>query len=211
MVTKDAVAKGLDQQLTPAKRAFLYMPLMHSEDLADQDESVRLFEAAGLTDNLKFARHHRELIRQFGRFPHRNAILGRTSSDAEKSLSRFAGCFYRLMPSESPGLVIFAHSDTRTLDGFYGKVWLSSKTKYGRYYGLESGLKNVTFIPVWLLMVWVFGAFALSTASAETEPELKGEALHIALVETALKYDFFNQRCRGVSASQNEAKVWKVV
>lgn len=111
------------------------------------------------------------------------------------------------MSSESPGLVIFAHSDTRTLDGFYGKVWLSSKTKYGRYYGLESGLKNVTFIPVWVLMVWVFGAFALSTASAETEPELKGEALHIALVETALKYDFFNQRCRGVSASQNEAKV----
>ena len=85
MVTKEAVAKGLDQQLTPDKRAFLYMPLMHSEDLADQDESVRLFEAAGLTDNLKFARHHRELIRQFGRFPHRNAILGRISSDAEKA------------------------------------------------------------------------------------------------------------------------------
>ncbi len=55
---------------------------------------------------------------------------------------------------------------------------------------MKNGLKNVTFIPVWVLMVWVLGAFALSTVSAETEPELKGEALHIALVETALKYDF---------------------
>ena len=59
------------------------MPLMHSEDLADQDESVRLYRAAGLVDNLRFAGHHRELVRRFGRFPHRNAILGRVSTPEE--------------------------------------------------------------------------------------------------------------------------------
>lgn len=72
---------------------------------------------------------------------------------------------------------------------------------------MKKGSKNVKFIPVWALIMWVLGAVALGTASADSKPELKGEALHIALVETALKYDFFNQRCRGVSASQNEAKV----
>jgi len=82
-VAKAAIDKGWDQQLAGAQLAFLYMPLMHSESLADQDRSVALFEAAGLTDNLRFAKHHRELIRRFGRFPHRNAILGRQSSEEE--------------------------------------------------------------------------------------------------------------------------------
>lgn len=82
-VTKHAVAQGLDQQLPPHQRAFLYMPLMHSENLADQDESVRLFEAGGLDSNSRFARHHREIVRRFGRFPHRNATLGRESTAEE--------------------------------------------------------------------------------------------------------------------------------
>ena len=82
-VTRHAVAHGLNNRLEASRVAFLYMPLMHSEDLADQDESVRLFEAAGLQSNARFARHHRALIRRFGRFPHRNAILGRLSSDEE--------------------------------------------------------------------------------------------------------------------------------
>lgn len=82
-VARYAVANGLDQQLPVERRAFLYMPLMHSENLADQDESVRLFEAAGLDGNARFARHHRELIRRFGRFPHRNAILERESTPEE--------------------------------------------------------------------------------------------------------------------------------
>ena len=83
-VTRHAVANGFDSHLPPEQRAFLYMPLMHSENIADQDASVALFESAGLEDNLRFARHHRELIRRFGRFPHRNAILGRKSSAEEK-------------------------------------------------------------------------------------------------------------------------------
>jgi len=82
-ISKAAVASGFDRQLPRDRVAFLYMPLMHSEDAQDQDRSVRLFEAAGLEDNLRFARHHRDLIRRFGRFPHRNAILGRPSTAEE--------------------------------------------------------------------------------------------------------------------------------
>ena len=82
-VTKAALARGLDEGLPDTHKAFLYMPLMHSESLDDQDLSVSLFERAGLEQNARFARHHRDLIRRFGRFPHRNAILGRTSSPEE--------------------------------------------------------------------------------------------------------------------------------
>ena len=59
------------------------MPFMHSENLADQDRSVTLFEAAKLENNVQFASHHRDIVKKFGRFPHRNAILGRDSTDAE--------------------------------------------------------------------------------------------------------------------------------
>ncbi len=82
-VVKHALAAGLDKQLPYERREFLYMPLMHSESLADQEMAVKLFEAAGLDSNLKFARHHRDIIHRFGRFPHRNEILGRTSSEPE--------------------------------------------------------------------------------------------------------------------------------
>lgn len=82
-VTLEAVDRGFDRQLPAEQRAFLYMPLMHSENLAHQDESVHLFEQAGLASNARFARHHRELIRRFGRFPHRNTILGRASTAGE--------------------------------------------------------------------------------------------------------------------------------
>ncbi|MGF1643206.1 MAG: DUF924 family protein [Thiotrichales bacterium] len=82
-VAERAIERRFDQTLDDAGRAFLYLPLMHSEKLADQDRSVALFEAAGLTANLRFARHHREIVRRFGRFPHRNAILGRISTPEE--------------------------------------------------------------------------------------------------------------------------------
>ena len=78
-----ALERGFDRQLLRERVAFLYMPLMHSEQLAHQDRSVELFEAAGLEDNARFARHHRDLIRRFGRFPHRNAILGRQDTPEE--------------------------------------------------------------------------------------------------------------------------------
>lgn len=82
-VAERAIANGFDQALDDAGKAFLYLPFMHSESLVDQDRSVSLFEAAGLADSLKWARHHREVVRRFGRFPHRNAILGRESSEDE--------------------------------------------------------------------------------------------------------------------------------
>jgi uncharacterized protein (DUF924 family) len=82
-VTRRALANGWDGSLAPEQRAFLYLPLMHSESLQDQEASVALYEALGLAESLHWARHHRELIRRFGRFPHRNAALGRTSTPDE--------------------------------------------------------------------------------------------------------------------------------
>lgn len=78
-----AIDLGLDAALPDEHKLFLYMPYMHSEDPADQDRSVALFERAGLKDTLKWARHHREIVHRFGRFPHRNAIVGRTSTPQE--------------------------------------------------------------------------------------------------------------------------------
>jgi len=78
-----AIESNLDADLTDDQKAFLYMPLMHSESMTDQDKAVALYEAADLAGNLKFAQHHRDIVRRFGRFPHRNKILGRQSTEAE--------------------------------------------------------------------------------------------------------------------------------
>jgi uncharacterized protein (DUF924 family) len=83
-VAADAIARGFDQELDDAQKAFLYMPYMHSESLADQDRAITLFAEAGLADNLRWAGHHRDIVRRFGRFPHRNAILGRDSTPEEQ-------------------------------------------------------------------------------------------------------------------------------
>ena len=78
-----AIEKGFDQNLPLEQRAFVYMPYMHSESLADQDRSLELFDVPGLEGSLRFAHHHRAIVEKFGRFPHRNKALGRTSSEAE--------------------------------------------------------------------------------------------------------------------------------
>ena len=78
-----AILRGFDQQLTDAQKGFLYMPFMHSEKLEDQVRSIELFEKAGLQENLRFAHHHHGIVEKFGRFPHRNAILGRDSTAEE--------------------------------------------------------------------------------------------------------------------------------
>ena len=82
-VSKLAIEKGFDEKIDKDKIAFLYMPLMHSENLEDQNLSVSLFEKAGLDENAKFANHHRDIVKQFGRFPHRNEILQRESTQSE--------------------------------------------------------------------------------------------------------------------------------
>ncbi len=86
-VARHAVAHGLDQQVLPVQRWFFYLPFEHAEDLAAQDQSVRLFEALpehpGREGVIDYAHRHRDVIRRFGRFPHRNAILARPSTPAE--------------------------------------------------------------------------------------------------------------------------------
>jgi uncharacterized protein (DUF924 family) len=66
-------------------RAFFFLPFEHSEAIADQDRSVALYEAAGDEDGLKWAKLHRDIIVRFGRFPHRNAGLGRVTTDEEQT------------------------------------------------------------------------------------------------------------------------------
>jgi len=80
-----ALEAGLDKDMTGPQRAFLYMPLMHSEDLADQDRCIRLMREAGLEKQHGYAVAHRKIIARFGRFPHRNAVLGRASTPEEEA------------------------------------------------------------------------------------------------------------------------------
>ena len=84
-IARHAIGEGFDQQVEPELRPFVYMPLMHSENLGDQDASVVLFEALGAQTNLDFANIHRDIIARFGRFPHRNAVLGRKTTPEEQA------------------------------------------------------------------------------------------------------------------------------
>lgn len=76
-VAKGAVEAGLDEALAPQERGILYMPFQHSEVMADQRRSLALFTALGDANQLDYARKHHDVIERFGRFPHRNAMLGR--------------------------------------------------------------------------------------------------------------------------------------
>jgi uncharacterized protein (DUF924 family) len=82
-VAKHAIAKGFDQQVPTGMRGFFYLPFEHAEDLADQEDGVRLFEKLGEGEGLRYAVEHRDVIKRFGRFPHRNAVLGRASTPEE--------------------------------------------------------------------------------------------------------------------------------
>lgn len=76
-VAKGAIEKGLDEKLPSDRRAFLYMPFQHSELLDDQERSLLLFTALGDADMQRYAKLHHDVIARFGRFPHRNRMLGR--------------------------------------------------------------------------------------------------------------------------------------
>lgn len=82
-LAKAALDAGLDKVMGPYWRQFLYLPLEHSENLADQDRCVALVEALDNADLTKWAVAHRDIIARFGRFPHRNAVLGRDSTEEE--------------------------------------------------------------------------------------------------------------------------------
>ena len=88
-----AVEAGLDARMPADLRLFAYLPFEHAEDLADQDRAVALIDALGNAELDRYARAHREVIARFGRFPHRNAALGRTSTRDEQAWLDAGGGF----------------------------------------------------------------------------------------------------------------------
>jgi uncharacterized protein (DUF924 family) len=82
-IARGVVDKGLDTELAKDERKFLYMPFQHSENLDDQNRAVLLFSEIGDEEQIRYAKHHRDIIERFGRFPHRNAILGRAPRPGE--------------------------------------------------------------------------------------------------------------------------------
>jgi uncharacterized protein (DUF924 family) len=84
-VTAGAIIRGFDSQVPKELRGFFYLPFEHSEDLADQERAIALHKATGDSENLKWAEIHADIIRRFGRFPHRNAALGRATTPEEQA------------------------------------------------------------------------------------------------------------------------------
>ena len=83
-IARAAVERGFDREVEPALRNFFYLPFEHSENLADQEYGVALCAEAGDLENLKWSQLHRDIITRFGRFPHRNAALGRKTTPEEQ-------------------------------------------------------------------------------------------------------------------------------
>jgi uncharacterized protein (DUF924 family) len=83
MLAQEAISLQLDAQLNPEQRSFLYMPFMHSESKLMHEFALKLFQRLGNEINLSFEKKHKVIIDRFGRYPHRNAILGRSSTPEE--------------------------------------------------------------------------------------------------------------------------------
>jgi len=91
-VARAAIGDGLHRGLAPVQKLFLFLPFEHSEDLADQDLAVELFRReTGHAGWIRYAQAHRDIIARFGRFPHRNAVLGRASTAEEEAFLREPG------------------------------------------------------------------------------------------------------------------------
>lgn len=86
-----AIASGFDQKFEKDLRAFFYLPFEHAENASDQARAISLFESTGDADLVKWAKLHADIIARFGRFPHRNACLGRETTDAEKAFLASGG------------------------------------------------------------------------------------------------------------------------
>ena len=80
-----AIGRGVDKRIQPPLLQFLYLPFMHSEELADQIRCVILFQVGNDPENLRYAEEHADIIRRFGRFPHRNRVLGRITTREEQA------------------------------------------------------------------------------------------------------------------------------
>ena len=83
VLAQETIRLGLDQQLTTVEKSFLYLPFMHSESLPIHEQALKLYDIKGLEFNLSFEHKHKVIIERFGRYPHRNAVLGRVSSAEE--------------------------------------------------------------------------------------------------------------------------------
>jgi len=94
MLAQELVAGGHDQRLSPKQRSFAYMPYMHSESPTIHTQAVNLFSQPGLENNLNFELRHQAIIERFGRYPHRNTILGRTSSTEESAFLNEPGASF---------------------------------------------------------------------------------------------------------------------
>jgi len=90
-LAQQAIAAGIDQRVAAKQRGFLYMPFMHSESRVIQKQSLKLFSQPGLESHLSSAQRHQVIIERFGRYPHRNKILGRASTAEELAFLRQAG------------------------------------------------------------------------------------------------------------------------
>lgn len=84
-VARRAIDRGVDRRIDPILLEFLYLPFMHSEHLPDQLHCVALFQNTDNAENLKYAREHADIIQRFGRFPHRNRLLGRDTTAEEQA------------------------------------------------------------------------------------------------------------------------------
>jgi uncharacterized protein (DUF924 family) len=92
VLAQQAIDRALDRELAPERKSFLYMPFMHSESGAMHEIAVKLFSQPGLERNLDFELRHQAIIARFGRFPHRNRVLGRASTAPElEFLKEFKG------------------------------------------------------------------------------------------------------------------------
>jgi uncharacterized protein (DUF924 family) len=90
-IAAGAIVRGFDAQVPAELRGFFYLPFEHSEDLADQERGVAFYKAAGDANGLKWAEIHADIIRRFGRFPHRNAVLGRATTPEEQAFLNGGG------------------------------------------------------------------------------------------------------------------------
>lgn len=83
VLAQEALRRCLDRELSPPQKSFMYMPFMHSESALIHETAIKLFSQPGLEENLDFELRHKAIIDRFGRFPHRNRILGRPSTPEE--------------------------------------------------------------------------------------------------------------------------------
>jgi uncharacterized protein (DUF924 family) len=90
-LSQEAVTCGADQALTAVQRSFLYLPFMHSESLKIHEVAVELFRKNGIQNNLDYEFSHKKIIEKFGRYPHRNEVLGRQSTTEELEFLRQPG------------------------------------------------------------------------------------------------------------------------